>query len=97
MFFNRENTLPENELPTLTLFTKYPCPLCDELMHELNPYLNRVKFETTDITKKENVRYLRLYRYEIPVLFLNGQYLCKHVLDKRLLEERLQLIENKDV
>lgn len=48
-----------------------------------------------DISKKENIHYLRLYRYEIPVVFLNGQYLCKHRLDKRLLEERLKDIEDR--
>ncbi|RZC27679.1 hypothetical protein BDFB_014849 [Asbolus verrucosus] len=42
-----------------------------------------------------NVRWLRLYRYEIPVVFLNGEYLCKHALDELLLEQRLKAIENR--
>ncbi|KAG5900531.1 hypothetical protein JTB14_022838 [Gonioctena quinquepunctata] len=88
-----KDQLPANELPTLTLYTRHPCPLCDELREELVPYLHRVEFNTMDISQKENLRYLRLYRYEIPVVFLNGQYLCKHKLDVQLLEERLRAIE----
>ncbi|KAJ8971115.1 hypothetical protein NQ317_018673 [Molorchus minor] len=88
-----EEALPIGMLPTLTLFTRVPCPLCDVLKIELKSYLSRVNFETVDISKKENLRYLRLYRYEIPVLFLNGQYLCKHRLDKTLLEQKLSEIE----
>lgn len=92
-----DDDLLPNECPKLTLFTRDPCPLCDELKSELEPFFERVNFTTVDISKKENVRYLRLYRYEIPVLFLNGQFLCKHRLDKRLLEERLRDIESRIV
>lgn len=81
-------------LPTLTLYTKDPCPLCDELKEELTPYMDKFKFEIVDISKKENLRYLRLYRYEIPVLFLDGYFLCKHKLDHRLLEDRLKELEH---
>uniref|UniRef100_A0A6P7G3F4 Glutaredoxin-like protein n=1 Tax=Diabrotica virgifera virgifera TaxID=50390 RepID=A0A6P7G3F4_DIAVI len=91
----RCDDLPSGERPTLTLYTKEPCPLCDELKLELNPYMSRINFSTVDISKKENLRYLRLYRYEIPVVFLNGQYLCKHRLDKNLLDYRLQEIESR--
>lgn len=84
-----------NQLPTLTLYTRDPCPLCDELKEELKPYTNRFHFKTVDISKKDNVRYLRLYRYEIPVLFLDGFYLCKHKLDHQLLEQRLKNLEVK--
>lgn len=87
--------MPKNELPILTLYTKDPCPLCDEVKLKVLPYLNRCTFEMVDITKKENIRWLRLYRYEIPVLFLNGQYLCKHILNEVLLARRLQEIEEQ--
>ncbi|KAJ8932891.1 hypothetical protein NQ314_014372 [Rhamnusium bicolor] len=94
-FFDREETLPKNVLPKLTLYTRDPCPLCDELKVELEPYLNRVHFEIVDISRKENIQYLRLYRYEIPVLFLNKQYLCKHRLDHVLLDQRLNELETR--
>ncbi|XP_044757884.1 glutaredoxin-like protein C5orf63 homolog [Coccinella septempunctata] len=93
-FSNRPAGCIPGELPKLTLFTKDPCPLCDDVKAELKPYLNRVTFETVDITKKENLRWLRLYRNDIPVLFLNGQYLCKHRLDEDLFLQRLEYLES---
>jgi len=82
----------KNKLPKLTLYTRDPCPLCDELKEDLSPYLHLVDFETVDISKKDNVRWLRLYRYEIPVLFLNREFLCKHRLNEALLKRRLELL-----
>ncbi|XP_013173336.1 PREDICTED: acetyl-CoA acetyltransferase, mitochondrial isoform X1 [Papilio xuthus] len=81
--------------PTLTFYTKDPCPLCDIALEDLEPFRNRVKVEKVYITEKENLRWLRLYRNDIPVIFLNGKFLCMHKLNKDLLERRLQLIENE--
>lgn len=81
--------------PVLTFYTKDPCGLCDIVMEELEPFKNRILIEKVDITEKENLRWLRLYRLDIPVLFLNGQFLCKHRLDINLLEKRLQTIEEE--
>ncbi|XP_049872498.1 acetyl-CoA acetyltransferase, mitochondrial isoform X2 [Pectinophora gossypiella] len=81
--------------PTLTFYTKDPCPLCDIVMEELEPYKERLIIDKVDITKKENLRWLRLYRFDIPVLFLNGIFLCMHKLDKDLLDRRLKRIQNE--
>lgn len=64
-------------------------------MEELEPYKNRIIIEKVDITEKENLKWLRLYRLDIPVLFLNGQFLCMHKLNKHLLDKRLQMIEDE--
>lgn len=80
--------------PTLTLFTHDQCSLCDELVNELSPNSTRFNLEKIDIKQKENLRYLRLYRYDIPVLHLNGQFLCMHRLNHELLEKRLKEIED---
>ncbi|KAF7268133.1 acetyl-CoA acetyltransferase 1 isoform X1 [Rhynchophorus ferrugineus] len=90
-----QNACLSDQLPTLTLYTRDPCPLCDELKADLQPYMQHVEFETVNIATKENVRWLRLYRYEIPVLFLNGEFLCKHRLNKGLLERRLKEIHGR--
>lgn len=62
-------------------------------MEDLEPYKHRIVVEKVDITKKENLRWLRLYRHDIPVLFLNGQFLCMHKLNKDILEMRLEKLE----
>lgn len=77
----------------LTLYTKNPCPLCDELVDELQPFSHRVRLEKVDITRMENLKYLKLYRYDIPVLHLNGEFLCMHRLDAAQLEEKLNEFE----
>lgn len=64
-------------------------------MEELEPFQNRIEIKKIDITGKENLRWLRLYRNDIPVLFLNEQFLCMHRLDKNLLERRLLFIEQE--
>lgn len=91
-FFRPEAT---KRTPTLTFYTKDPCPLCDIALEDLEPFRNRVLVEKVYITEKENLRWLRLYRNDIPVIFLNGKFLCMHKLNKDLLERRLQLIENE--
>ncbi|CAG9562597.1 unnamed protein product [Danaus chrysippus] len=83
--------------PVLTFYTKDPCQLCDIVMEELSPYKDKLIIEKIDITKKENVRWLRLYRHDIPVLFLNGKFLCMHRLNHGLLERRLQIIEQEKI
>lgn len=79
--------------PVLTLFTHDHCQLCEELVHELQPFEHRFKLERVNILEKENIKYLRLYRYDIPVLMLNGQFLSMHRLDKELLVKRLKEME----
>lgn len=64
-------------------------------MEELKPYKDRIVIEKVDITMKENLRWLRLYRHDIPVLFLNGQFLCMHKLNKDILESRLAKLEHE--
>ncbi|XP_043266663.1 acetyl-CoA acetyltransferase, mitochondrial isoform X2 [Venturia canescens] len=82
--------------PRITLFTKNPCPLCDVLKDELETHFSsRYQLEQIDISAQGNESFYKLYRYDIPVLFLEGQYLCKHRLDTQLLEKRLKELSEK--
>lgn len=81
------NALPKK--PTLTLYTKNPCPLCDELVAELQPFMHRLHFEKVDITRPEHREHFKRYKYDIPVLHLNGEFLCMHRLDAELLGSKL--------
>ncbi|KAH8404403.1 hypothetical protein KR222_010646, partial [Zaprionus bogoriensis] len=84
---------PEN-LPQLTLYTKEPCPLCDALVAQLEQeFAGQFELKKVFIDRKENVRYLRLFRYDIPVLFLNGQFVCMHRLNTPVLRERLDSLK----
>ncbi|KAH8334097.1 hypothetical protein KR059_006663, partial [Drosophila kikkawai] len=80
--------------PLLTLYTRDPCPLCDELVQRLEQeFAGQYRLEKVHIDRKENVRFLRLFRHDIPVLFLNGQFLCMHRLNEEALRERLQALQ----
>lgn len=81
--------------PKLTMYTKQQCQLCDELVQELSPFMNRLQFEKVDITKPENREYFKRYRYDIPVLHINGEFLCMHRLDAKLLDSKLNELANK--
>jgi Glutaredoxin-like domain (DUF836) len=75
------------------MYTHEHCQLCDELVAELEVHFSgQYRLEKVDITKKENLKFLRLYRNDIPVLFLNGVYLCMHRLNVPLLGQRLKAI-----
>ncbi|XP_058788786.1 glutaredoxin-like protein C5orf63 homolog [Phymastichus coffea] len=76
--------------PKLTLYTKNVCPLCDVVKDELkSKFSGRYQLELVDIMAPGNEHLKKLYKYDIPVLFVEGQYLCKHRLDADLLERRL--------
>ncbi|KZC11011.1 Acetyl-CoA acetyltransferase, mitochondrial, partial [Dufourea novaeangliae] len=81
---------PISSLPTLTLYTKNPCPLCDVLKDELRKNFSGYQLQEVDITAPGNERFFKLYKYEIPVLFLEDQFLCKHRLNSELLKRRLK-------
>ncbi|XP_063990940.1 acetyl-CoA acetyltransferase, mitochondrial isoform X2 [Diachasmimorpha longicaudata] len=87
---------PVSSPPRLTLFTKNPCPLCDVMKETLkSQFPGRYQLDQIDITSPGNEVYHNLYKYEIPVVFLEGQYLCKHRLDVHHLQRRLEEIENR--
>ncbi|MPC66064.1 Glutaredoxin-like protein C5orf63 [Portunus trituberculatus] len=77
-------------VPTLTLFTKDFCPLCDVALEVLAPLRAQFHLETVDIEAPGNERWLALYGTEIPVFFFEGQYLMKHRADPHLLALKIE-------
>lgn len=92
---SRATDTPQN-LPVLTLYTKYPCPLCDEAKEILmkSCLWNRFIWNEVDIRLPENKKWFGLYRYEIPVFHLNGKFLMKHRVDLQHLECSLNKLMN---
>ncbi|XP_040397560.1 glutaredoxin-like protein C5orf63 homolog [Cygnus olor] len=79
--------------PVLTLFTKKPCPLCDEAKEVLEPYKRRFILQEVDITLPENSAWYDKYKYDIPVFHLNGKFLMKHQVDIQKFEDQLSKLE----
>ncbi|KAL7380285.1 hypothetical protein ABVT39_014970 [Epinephelus coioides] len=84
-----------SSLPTLTLYTKDPCPLCDEAKEELEPFKHRFVLQQVDITLPENKAWFNKYRWDIPVFHLNGQFVMKHRVDMVLLDKLLRDAETQ--
>lgn len=61
------------QLPTLVLYTKANCPLCDEVKHLIKPHLNRVDYGEVDIKAPGNESIFGQYRFEIPVIRIQNR------------------------
>uniref|UniRef100_A0ABI7YSM0 Glutaredoxin-like protein n=1 Tax=Felis catus TaxID=9685 RepID=A0ABI7YSM0_FELCA len=91
----RNRSASKTVLPVLTLFTKDPCPLCDEAKEVLEAYKNRFILQEVDITLPENSAWYQRYKFDIPVFHLNGQFLMMHRVDISKLEKQLQKLEQQ--
>ncbi|XP_063067403.1 glutaredoxin-like protein C5orf63 homolog [Engraulis encrasicolus] len=84
----------QKQLPILTLFTKDPCPLCDDAKEVLEPYKHRFILHQVDITAPDNKVWYDRYKFDIPVFHLNGQFLMMHRVNTTLLEKSLSKLED---
>lgn len=68
--------------PTIQLFTKEGCTLCDKAkdvlqsVREAQPH----SLEAVDITDPDKQNFFDMYKWDIPVLHINGLYWTKHRL-----------------
>ena len=81
-------------LPTLTLYTKEECSLCDEAKEVLQPHWHMFKFEEVDIEEDGNEKWHDMYCYDIPVFHFNGKFLMKHKVNTRLLLRKIKEFNN---
>ena len=84
--------------PVLRLLTKDNCGLCEEAVQILfsapNSYNQRLILKEVDILEEGNEELFDLYRYEIPVFFLEKKFISKNKIDLCKLEQELQKLEN---
>ncbi|KAG7348860.1 glutaredoxin [Nitzschia inconspicua] len=70
------------ESPTVTLYTKEGCTLCDKAkdvlfaLKDQHPH----SLQQVDITDREHREWWDRYKYDIPVLHINDMYWTKHRL-----------------
>jgi len=85
--------------PTVKLYTKVGCTLCDEVADVLfqvsasSPQYTHT-LEAVDITDPGNEHWQRAYQYDIPVLHLNDKFWIKHRLTEAVAKEGLDLASN---
>jgi len=73
----------------LTLFHRIGCHLCDQMLSDLQPYIesNEVILKLIDID--EDPKWTQRYNTLIPVLHADSEPMCKYYLDKERLESFL--------
>ena len=64
----------------VTLFTKEGCTLCDKVKDILSDCREEIphNLDLVDITDNEHANWHSKYKYDIPVLHVNGKYWLKH-------------------
>jgi glutaredoxin len=72
------------------IYSKAQCPLCDEAKEVLAEVRRRIPFELREVDITQDPALFEEYRYDIPVVFVNGHKAFKHHLDARLVEKRLR-------
>lgn len=81
--------------PTVQLFTKEGCTLCDKVtevllsVRETHPHT----LKAVDITDDDMGDWFSKYKYDIPVLHMNGVYWVKHQLLQADARQAFQSIE----
>ena len=93
---SEENNSNTNK-PLLRLLTKENCMLCEEAKHVLfsapGKYEERLILKEVDIRAEGNEELFDLYRYEIPVFFLERKFVSKNFIDLEKLEKELVKLE----
>ena len=76
-------------MPTVTLYSKTDCPLCDEARKALDRVHARVPFEREEVDITTDAGLEAAYRERIPVVAVDGRDLFDFHVDEEILEQRL--------
>ncbi|CAG8670431.1 17950_t:CDS:2 [Dentiscutata erythropus] len=77
----------------LTLFTSKSCSLCVDAKYTIDQVRKKIPFDfiQKDIKHSENSVWFHKYKYDIPILHLNDQFLFKH----KVKQDKLELVLKK--
>jgi glutaredoxin len=68
-------------LPKVTLYSKPICPLCDEAKVVLEQARKQIPFHLEVVDIESDREYFEAYKWEIPVVHVDGRMAFKHRLD----------------
>ena len=90
-FASVTGTIYTSEGPTIRLFTKEGCTLCDKVKDTLQSLRDDLphSLEAIDITDEEHEEWNEKYKYDIPVLHVGDQYWIKHRMTEEEAREGL--------
>jgi len=86
----------DQKCPIVKLYTKEGCTLCDKVTDVLRGVSAEIPhtLEAVDITDKDKTEFWDKYKYDIPVLHMNGKYWTKHRLSKEDALETLMIAQS---
>lgn len=76
-------------MPTVTLFTKPGCHLCDRAKDVIRGVRRHVAFEFEEKNILDDAALYDLYKNDIPVILLDGREIARHRLSPQQLREAL--------
>jgi glutaredoxin len=72
------------------IYSKPDCHLCDEAKRVLTEVRAHLPFELVEINIESDPVLYQRFRYDIPVVFVDGEKAFKHRLDRSAVERRLR-------
>ncbi|HLL54740.1 MAG TPA: glutaredoxin family protein [Myxococcaceae bacterium] len=72
------------------LYTKPACPLCDKAKAVLATVRERIPFDLEEVDIRSDPELFERYKFDIPVIHIEGQKAFKHRVDPMLFEQRLR-------
>jgi hypothetical protein len=76
-------------MPSLTLYTKPDCCLCDDAVQALERVRERVPFDLGLVDVSADPALLARYGERLPVVLVDGELAFEYVVDEQALEQRL--------
>jgi glutaredoxin len=73
----------------ITLYSKPGCHLCEDARDLLDALALAHGFAVNEIDIEADAALLAAYRFEIPVVLLNGEEIARGRLDARAIEKRI--------
>ena len=76
------------DLPAITVYSRPGCHICEELVEALLPRVRgRASVDVVDIDSRDEWR--DAYDIRIPVVEINGRFVCQYTLDTVALDDAL--------
>jgi glutaredoxin len=72
------------------IYTKADCSLCEEAKAVVDKVRRRISFECEEIDITTSDELYQRYRYDIPVIRVDGKFAFRHRVTEVELEERLR-------
>ncbi len=72
-------------MPTVTLYTRSACGLCDEVHEQLAALQREHDFEFRAVDIDGNPELRERYTNDVPVVMIDGREACRHRLDSKAL------------